>query len=363
MNPIRIGFVLLSNSRNPAPSTRIAALNMFPFLKAAGYDPEILFEPADATETPELPDLVKQAVDREIRVVLFQKAHGPAVERAARRLALAGIKTVYSVCDLVDVAMVRCTDATVVVTDYLKSLYPASLQKKIHVVHDGIEHPEQQVGPARQIYGSRRDRLRAVLVTSADLTTLPVIGTPPDWLEVIIVGRYAPGWPQRVREARWKFTGMATTTERIDYLRFLSSRRIHCKAWDPVSVYTAMRSADFGIIPIDTRSSSCDEIIPAWKVKSENRLTMKMCMGLPVIATPIPSYEPVLRHGENGFFARSQRKWIECLHAMRDPSVRERIGKCARESVLQRYSTEEQASRLLGVLNVLFETSTGTGTG
>src|SRR5437870_4093220 len=36
MTPVKIGFVLLSNSRNPLPSTRIAALNMVPFLRAAG---------------------------------------------------------------------------------------------------------------------------------------------------------------------------------------------------------------------------------------------------------------------------------------------------------------------------------------
>lgn len=50
----RIGFVLLSNSACPLPSTRIAVLNLFPLLRAAGYDPEIVFEPADATETPDL---------------------------------------------------------------------------------------------------------------------------------------------------------------------------------------------------------------------------------------------------------------------------------------------------------------------
>lgn len=363
MNPVRIGFVLLSNSRNPAPSTRIAVLNMFPFLKAAGYDPQILFEPPGATETPDLPDLVEQAIDKGIRIVLFQKVHGPAVERSVHKLAAAGIKTVYSVCDLVEPTMARCTDATIVVTDYLKSLYPSSLQEKIHVVHDGIEHPERRAGPARQTYGGRRNKLRAVLVTSVDLATLPVIGMPPDWLEVTIVGRYAPTWQQRVKEARWKFMGMPAAADRITYLRFLGSRRICCEAWDPAGVYSAMSGADFGIIPIDTRTASCEEIIPSWKVKSENRLTMKMCMGLPVIATPIPSYEPVLRHGENGFFARNQSEWNECLHAMRDPAVRQQIGKHARDSVLQRYSTEEQASRLLNVLESLLRKKAGSRAG
>ena len=46
--PIPVGFVLLSNSRDPQPSTRISVLKMLPYLRAAGYDPHILFEPEHA---------------------------------------------------------------------------------------------------------------------------------------------------------------------------------------------------------------------------------------------------------------------------------------------------------------------------
>lgn len=355
MEPVRIGFVLLSNSRNPAPSTRVAALNMFPFLRASGYDPQILFEPEEATETPALPGLVERATAGGFRLVLFQKVHGAPVEKAVRELAATGIKTVYSVCDLVDLPMTHATDATIVVTDFLKSLYPASVQEAVHVVHDGIEHPEHCKRSLRQTRGSRNDRLRAVLVTSVDLHRLPVVGMPPEWLEVVIVGRYASSEQrlQRIKEARWKFMAQPNAAERIAYLRFLGSRRIRRQAWDPTGVYAAMVDADFGIIPIDTVPSHEESLPPSWKVKSENRLTMKMCMGLPVIATPIPSYEGVLKHGENGFFAQTRSEWIDYLDALRDPAVRQRIGERARSSVVQRYSMEEQARRLLSVLDKL----------
>jgi glycosyltransferase involved in cell wall biosynthesis len=80
---------------------------------------------------------------------------------------------------------------------------------------------------------------------------------------------------------------------------------------------------------------------------------MKMCVGLPVIATPIPSYEPIIEHGRNGFLARSRQEWIEYLNVLRDPTLRKSIGEQARESVLRRYSMQEQARLLVGILQEL----------
>src|SRR5262245_11666393 len=144
MSPVKIGFVLLSNSAHPIPSTRIAALNMFPFLRAANFEPHILFEPVEPTETPDVSNLAEGVFREGFRIVVFQKVHGSSVSEFARRLSTLGIKSVYAVCDLVDLGMVAATDATIAVTDYLKSLYPPAYQLKIHVVHDGIEQADSR---------------------------------------------------------------------------------------------------------------------------------------------------------------------------------------------------------------------------
>jgi len=106
-----------------------------------------------------------------------------------------------------------------------------------------------------------------------------------------------------------------------------------------------MRQADIGIIPIDQEDNP-----EGWNLKSENRLTMKMCVGLPVIATPIPSYQAVVEHGRNGFLARTQTDWLTCLEALRDPGLRRAMGERARETVIKTYSKEEQACRLIEAL-------------
>lgn len=356
MSAIKVGFVLLSSSRNPLPSTRIAALNMFPFLREANFDPHIVFEPEQGAEVADVSGIAERLVNEGFHVVVFQKIHGPSAEELARKLATSGIRTVYVVCDLVDNGMADATDATIVVTDYLKSLYARELQNKIHTVHDGIERPDVTKMAWADHQGTRTRPLHAVLVTSAGLDRLPLLGSVPDWLRVTIVGRYAPTGDmfRRLREAHWKLAGKRNVSERLAYIRFLADRRIRCIPWDSQGVYEVMRQADIGIIPIEQRPEHVPNMPPpAWKVKSENRLTMKMGVGLPVIATPIPAYEPVIEHGVNGFFARSKQDWAMILESLRDPVLRRSVGERASASVIKRYSMEEQARLLIAVLHGL----------
>lgn len=356
--PVKVGFVLLSNSRRPIPSTRIAVLNMFPFLRQAHFEPQIVFEPGPELELeperdahrPDVSGVGPRIIAEGFDIVVFQKVMGPSVEALVRELAQAGVRTVFCVCDVVDPVMAQLTDATVTVTDFLKSLYPAALQHKIHVVHDGIEHPELERLPVSRRSGTRANPLRAVLVTSASLATLPQIVSPPSWLSVTIVGLYAPGTWQRMRDSRWALATRYRGDARRAYLRFLINPRIRCVAWNAASVYDHMRSADLGIIPVDDQPGADSAEVQSWQVKSENRLSMKMGLGLPVIATPIPAYRPLVRQGENGFLADTPGQWMTCLETLRDPLVRERVGREARASVLQRYSREEQARLLIAVL-------------
>jgi len=351
---IRVGFVLLSNTQNAIPSTRIVVLNMLPYLRAAGFDPHIVFEPLVSSTTPDVSGLAKRIKAGNFQIVFFQKVFGESVVELVRELRVAGVKTVFSVCDFIDQPMCHATDATIVVTDYLKSLYPAELQEKIHVVHDGVERPQLHKTEWGGGAGSKAAPLKAVLVTSSALDRLPVLVDPPSWLRVTIVGRYPPKgslWA-RWQQHRWQMAIKSDASERWKYLRFLANRRISLEAWGPESVYLAMQRADIGIIPIE-EEGDVSMSGGGWKVKSENRLTLKMAMGLPVIASPIPSYEPVIRQGINGFLARSKDDWVSYLSELRDPSLRQRVGLEARATALTDYSMELQVEKLIKVLRHL----------
>ncbi|MDP2007883.1 MAG: hypothetical protein Q8K45_19605 [Rubrivivax sp.] len=318
---------------------------MLPFLRAAGMKTRILFASPQPSETPDLTGVAARAVEAACDVVVLQKVRGPQAVSLALQLAAQGIRTVFVVCDVVDVEMVKVTDATIVVTEYLRSLYPKELQHRIHVVHDGIERPLVHKTHWRQQPGRK---LSAVLVTSVQLSQLPVLQRPPAWLDVRIVGRYASGM-RKWHELRWTLASK-TSRQRLSYLRFLLDRRIECVPWSLEGVYAEMLAADIGIIPVETPAPRADSPLPAWTVKSENRLTMKMSLGLPVIAVPIRSYENVVEHGVNGFFASSLRDWSACLNALRDPDRRADMGQAARASVSPRYSMHQQSIKLIKAL-------------
>lgn len=348
---IRIGFVLLSDSRDPIPSTRVSVLNMLPFLRAAGFEPELVFDPSQSSETPDLSGIAPRLLSGRYDIVYFQKVRGPSAETLSVRLREAGVKTVFGVCDRVDAAMAQATDLTIAVTEHLRNQYPPAQREHVRVVHDGIEEPlECRVEDSSSGRGSWRAPLSAVLVTSATLMRLPVIRAPPSWLAVTVVGAYAPISQrlQRWREMRWALAHMSAG-DRIASLRMLASRNVRLEAWDRLGVYDHMRHADIGIIPVESDPEG-DGPLPAWQLKSENRLTMKMSMGLPVVATPVPSYIGIIEHGVNGFFANSRREWMHCLDALRDPELRRAVGQRARLSVQERFSMRKQADLLIDIL-------------
>lgn len=360
----KIGFALLSSSSCPLPSTRIACLNLFSHLRYAGFEPEVLLDPVVPCEEPDVGDLVAKALARSCDIVVFQKIRGRSVAQAATRLRSAGVKTIYCVCDLVDDQMAEATDATIVVTNFLKTLYRPELRARVHVVHDGIERPDLMHEPHPAAHLGRT--LEACLVTSQELYAIPVLGFPPHGWRVNVIGRFPPR-PRRmarVRAARWSLSQAADARSRFSLLSAMLHPGIRHVAWDPEAVYDHLARTDIGIIPIDTSERSANTSTnPSWKLKSENRLTLKMAMGLPVIATAIPAYEEVIENGRNGFFAVSRRDWLRCFDHLRDPDRRREIGSRARESVLPRFSIDAQARSFLAVLRSLTTGGTNSGSG
>ena len=358
---VRIGWVLCSPLERPLPSTRIAVANMLVPLAQAGFCSQPLYAPPQATETPSLDAAAAAILDSGCDIVVLQKVHGPSVEALVRRLSARGVRTVYMVCDRVDPALSALTDATVVVTDHLRALHPPALQPRVHVVHDGIEQPALHKAAGLAGRGSRWQPLPAVLVASSELTRVPVIGAPPPWLKLRVVARYASGW-RRLQQIRWTW-GQLPPSQRAGFLRFLANPHIACVPWGAQSVYNELVRAEIGVIPIDTsqlRAGASGR--PDWEVKSENRLTLQMAVGLPVVATPIPSYERVLQHGVTGYFARSRADWQQYLAALRDPMHRQAMGAAARATVLPPYSMAAQADKLAAVFRAVIAAPRPGGT-
>ena len=344
---IKIGFALLSSAKDPAPSTRIACLNLFPVLSSLGLEPIVIFDPALPAIEPDMSGVAERAAANRCDVVVFQKIHGDSVLSCVARLRELGIATVYCCCDFVDDVMAAAVDRTAVVTEFLRSLYAPELQPKIDVVHDGIERPEAHKRPSMRKVSQP---LQAALVTSNELYALPVVGIPPTPWQVNVLGRFERERAQRLRSLRWALMRAENLAGAFAMLRAALHPRIIHTPWSADSVYERLIRADIGIIPIDTSVTYVhpEAPLPAWQLKSENRLTLKMAVGLPVVATPIPSFESVIEHGVNGFFATTRRDWTRCFGELCDPALRTEIGARARSSVLERFSVIGQAQKLVG---------------
>lgn len=354
MSKRKIGFVLISHSERPLPSTRISVLNMLTYLRKASYEWEIFFEPPTPTEEPDVEGVAQRMLRAGVSIAYFQKVRGSSVLQEVQVLERNGVMSIYGVCDFVDNELTRACTATVAVTDYLRSLYDPGLQHKIHVVHDGIERPD--VRKTRWAHSGADARVRAVLVNAIALNELPVFGTPPRFVEVWVVGRYplADARFGHLRETWWTLRGRGNASGKRAALKWLLARPFRKIEWNFDTVYEVMLASDIGIIPIDPDPTPASRLpVPSWQVRSENRLTLKMALGLPVIASPVPSYLPIIEHGRNGYIARTRDEWIRCFEELRDASKREAIGKAARECVLSRYSMQEQARKLIAVLDML----------
>jgi glycosyltransferase involved in cell wall biosynthesis len=82
---------------------------------------------------------------------------------------------------------------------------------------------------------------------------------------------------------------------------------------------------------------------------------MIMCkaLGIPTVASPVPSYVATLTHGCSCYFARNVEEWIRCLAALADRDHRRKIGLADRERIVATYGREVIGNRWLAVFEEL----------
>jgi glycosyltransferase involved in cell wall biosynthesis len=72
-----------------------------------------------------------------------------------------------------------------------------------------------------------------------------------------------------------------------------------------------------------------------------------MALAIPPVVSPVGVNTEIVRHGENGFLARSESDWVECLNRLLgSPELRARLGAKGRATVVERYSALIQAPRV-----------------
>lgn len=112
--------------------------------------------------------------------------------------------------------------------------------------------------------------------------------------------------------------------------------------WDESTEVAEILTFDIGIMPLADGSFE--------KGKCGLKLIQYMGCGIPSVASPVGVNRDIICHGENGLLASLEEDWVREIEALiQDPGLRKRIGRNGRQTVIDRYSLEAIAPKLLTV--------------
>lgn len=109
--------------------------------------------------------------------------------------------------------------------------------------------------------------------------------------------------------------------------------------WEPDTWLKHAKSFDILIALVDYKK---------YPYKGNNKLTQFMSLGKPVVASPLDSYLSIIKHGVNGYIARTDADWRIYLETLRDhPELRKQMGENAAKTVIDAYSIEAVTGKML----------------
>jgi glycosyltransferase involved in cell wall biosynthesis len=118
------------------------------------------------------------------------------------------------------------------------------------------------------------------------------------------------------------------------------------KPWSYDDEITNIRNLDIGIMPL-----ADDE----WaKGKCGLKVLQYMACGVPVMASPVGVNNEIIKDGENGFLAATDKEWLEKLSLLaRNEELRRKIGQKGRETVEKHYSLKLWGPRVASLYKSL----------
>lgn len=118
---------------------------------------------------------------------------------------------------------------------------------------------------------------------------------------------------------------------------------IEVKPWSEETEAADIAQFDIGIMPLS------DDL---WeKGKCGYKLIQYMACGKPVVATPVGVNSEIVRHGVNGFLAKTETEWCDAIDVLcKDAALRKRMGDAGRKIMEQNYSLQVAAPRLAKLL-------------
>jgi glycosyltransferase involved in cell wall biosynthesis len=116
-----------------------------------------------------------------------------------------------------------------------------------------------------------------------------------------------------------------------------------CEEWvpfEPKNEVDCLKAADIALMPIHDG--------PYERAKENYKVKMYMACGLPLICSPVGINTHFVKEGERGFFATTDQDWVRVIEQMADSqTLREQVGRAARNYILEKYDIPVVGSQLL----------------
>jgi len=302
-------------------SARLQGFLIHEALRGMGVRSRILLAPPVwTTRLPWRDDMLEQVADSvEADVAVFQKISDPRLGAVIRRLRERGVRTVYVQCDFhPDSRLPFLCDHVVVPSTELFRFY-AERSAACTLIPDPIE-----LQVSRDAIGWRRISHGA----SEKPLTLVWVGHRTNWEDL-----------QQVQPV------LAAAGGRRYRLVTVSDHPGATFRWRPGSVKRHVLGGDVGIVP--TLGG------PRKEMKSHNRVTLFMALGLPVVGGDIPAYREVIEHGRTGYLAATAEDWRRALEALADPSHRRQVALLAYDEIVPRFSLTAVAQQWKSMLDAV----------
>jgi glycosyltransferase involved in cell wall biosynthesis len=274
--------------------------------------------------------------ERTYEVVVFVKAMDARSREEAERVQAAGGRVVFDAnvnyyeiwgeYDLPDTkpteeqqaaatAMTERADAVVADSSYILEIV-RKLNPRAEWICDNIDlrvfrqRRQHRAGDVLRLVWSGRSAKARPLMMLAEL------GDALRGVELLVVAEREPDVLPELRSA------LPTSFERFDLRRYART----------------LRGADVIISP--------KRLVNGYELgHTEWKITLGMAAGLPALASPQPSYVEAIAAGGGGVVADSPDDWRRALDELRDPIHRAELGRRARKTVEERYSTPVVARR------------------
>lgn len=306
---IKIGWIL--SGTYETASSRLQGFRIHNHLKKSRFDSTILeidFNQKHGKWSYQTYKLARKILKGHYNLVFLERPNW-TMYQLSDVLRNNALKTIAIRCDLIPGEYDRYFDLTIVPTPLLKDRLKIS---SCAIIEDIIEPPYTK---KKSVYKKTSEKLKAV------------------W-----VGH--PGYRNFITSF---ISEIKSRNNKVEFIT-VSKGPWATYQWSLESVYDIICECDIAIIPIPQQSDR-------FQIKSANRLAMFMALGMPTVATPIPSYLEFAVANENCLLADSMDEFLQSLHSLENASLRHKLGTNARKIAWKLFNSDVIGKKWIDIIS------------